>query len=123
MLQLVVVVLLLAARPDADPRAPPSTGAAARRRAGPAAADAAAAGAPALLLLVLVAAPVAHAGGPARCGWTAAGASANYRALAATGAGRRCWCRSTDALANSLRVAVDATWLALGARAARSRWS
>ena len=43
-----------------------------------------------------------------------AGASANYAALATTGDQQALLVPVTDALLNSLRIAVDATWMALG---------
>jgi thiamine transport system permease protein len=106
----VVVVLLLAAQRTRAPRVPVARVPARPRRPGRADAVPVLA---TLLLLVYVALPVAAlVTGSLRVdgGWSLA----NYEALRTTGDRQALQVPVTDALLNSLRTAVDATWMAVG---------
>ena len=108
-LLVVTVLLLAAARARRTPDAAVSRSRARLRR--PTRADAPALGAT-LLLLLLVAGPLASLV-VASLRVDGAWSLANYRALQTPGSHQALLVPVTDAVANSLRIAVDATWMAL----------
>ena len=111
LLQLVVVAVLLLAARRARTVAPTARRTVPPRR--PGRADAVPLGAT-LLLLLLRRAAGRRARRRVAAGRRRAGASANYAALTTTGDRQALLVPVTEALLNSLRTAVDATWMALG---------